>query len=290
MSDSLKKYLFSDRSVRVQTVRLEQAWQQAQQDHHYPDAIRNILGELTAAAVLLASNLKFEGSLIMQIQGDGPVALLVVECDHLLNIRTSVKLREQHITAEDFPSLVNAHGNGRFVLILMQADTPPYQGIVGLDGNSPSEVLQSYMKQSEQLDTILHLAADRTQACGLLLQRLPHHGGTATQNASSWERASMLVQTLNRQELLELSSETIIHRLFWQEDLIALEEQSVTWQCTCSRERVANMLISLGEAEVHAILQEQADHHIEIKCDFCCQAYSFDEADCKTLFESATRH
>lgn len=307
MADQLRKYLFQDHGTRVQAVRLDTAWQEGLSHQAYPDSVRKLLGELVSAAVLLASNLKFDGSLVLQLQGDGPVALIVVECGADLSVRATATLREgQPVPAGGtLQSLLNAHGQGRFIVVLdpnrETSDMQPYQGIVPLEGESVAAVLEHYMRSSEQLDTRLWLAADATRSAGLLLQRLPLQGGIGSAGGgrpsqasteagpgdtagseSSWEQACMLARTLQPSELLELETETVIHRLFWEQTLIAFEPQAVRWWCPCTRERVGNMLRSLGRDEIESILAERG--HVEVSCNFCGKPYHFDAVDCAGLF------
>ncbi|CAM5331323.1 Hsp33 family molecular chaperone HslO [Eoetvoesiella caeni] len=293
MTDQLKKYLFDDHSTRVQTVKLGNAWQTGLAHQHYPECIQRLLGELTSAAVLLASNLKFDGSLVLQLQGDGPVALIVVECSADLNIRATATLREGHAIPADgtLQSLLNAHGQGRFIVVLDPnrdtTDMQPYQGVVPLEGDTVAQVLELYMRNSEQLDTRIWLAADAVHSAGLLLQRLPGQGGNAAaghdaETESTWERAGILAATLKPAELLDLDSDAVIHRLFWEETLIAFPPQDIRWWCPCTRERVADMLRILGRDEVESILSER--EHIDVSCNFCGKPYRFDAVDCAALF------
>ncbi|MDS1140991.1 Hsp33 family molecular chaperone HslO [Pusillimonas sp. SM2304] len=292
MTDQLKKYLLPDHSTRVQAVRLTDAWQTGLAHQHYPDCVQQLLGELVSAAILLSSNIKFDGSLVLQLQGDGPIALIVVECTTDLSIRATVSLREGH----DIPaggtlqSLLNSQGAGRFIVILdpskNNSDLKPYQGVIPLEGASVAQVLESYMRDSEQLETRLWLGSDGLHTAGLLLQRLPAHGGIATAGQDTleetWQRINHLAATLDGNELLALDTDTLIHRLFWEEDLIAFDPQDVRWYCPCSRERVANMLRALGRHEIEDILSER--QHIDILCNFCGKPYQFDAVDCASLF------
>lgn len=289
MTDILKKYLFADQSTRAQIVHLEQAWQMGLEHQHYPACIRDLLGELVAASVLLAGNLKFDGSLILQIQGDGPIALLVVECTSDMDIRATVSLRENHPVPQTgtLQTLLNPQGQGRFTVVLAPRqstkDFRPYQGVVPLEGETVAEVLQTYMRTSEQLDTHLWLAADENRCAGLLLQRIPPQGGhSLAQNLDTWERALALGSTVQTQELLQLDSDTLIHRLFWEEDLQVFEPQSVRWHCPCSRQRVSNMLRMLGREEIEQMLAEQDT--INVSCNFCGKPYQYDAIDCASLF------
>ncbi len=296
MTDQFKKYLLPDHSTRVQAVKLTSAWQAGLVHQHYPECVQRLLGELVSAAVLLATNIKFDGSLVLQLQGDGPIALIVVECTGELSIRATVTLREGHEIPADgsLQSLLNAHGKGRFVVVLDPnrdtTDLEPYQGIVPLEGDSVAQVLELYMRNSEQLDTRIWLASDAQNSAGLLLQRLPHHGGTADQDhetdnearQETWTRVCHLASTVKYEELLALDTDTLIHRLFWEEDLIAFDPQEVRWHCPCTRERVANMLRMLGRDEIEDILSER--EVIDISCSFCGKPYQFDAVDCAGLF------
>ncbi|CAB3689491.1 Hsp33 family molecular chaperone HslO [Achromobacter kerstersii] len=294
MTDQLKKYLTEDRSVRIQAVRLDATWKAVQANHDYPPAITHLLGELVAASTLLAANIKFDGSLVLQIQGDGPIALLVVECRSDLSLRATVKVREgQDVPADGtMQSLLNPGGNGRFIVVLDPQRKLPgqqtYQGIVPLEGDTVAEALQHYMKASEQLDTRLWLAADADHAAGMLIQRLPFHGGTDApllteqSAAETWDRTNALASTLKRDELLEADIDTLIHRLYWEDTLVAFEPASVRWHCPCTRERVASMLRSLGEEEVNSVLAERGQ--VDVSCDFCGKPYKFDAVDCAALF------
>ncbi|NMK47739.1 Hsp33 family molecular chaperone HslO [Achromobacter sp. Bel] len=294
MTDQLKKYLTEDRGVRIQAVRLDATWKAVQANHDYPPAITHLLGELVAASTLLAANIKFEGSLVLQIQGDGPIALLVVECRSDLSLRATVKVREGHDVPADgtMQSLLNPGGAGRFIVVLDPQRKLPgqqaYQGIVPLEGETVAQALQHYMKASEQLDTRLWLAADADHAAGMLIQRLPYHGGsdapllTEQAAAETWDRTNALASTLKRDEVLEAEIDTLIHRLFWEDTLLAFDPVTVRWHCPCTRERVASMLRSLGEEEVNSVLAERGQ--VDVSCDFCGKPYKFDAVDCATLF------
>lgn len=296
MTDQLKKYLTEDRSARIQAVRLSDTWKAVQANHDYPPAITHLLGELVAASTLLAANIKFDGSLVLQIQGDGPIALLVVECRSDLSLRATVKMREGHDVPTDgnMQSLLNPGGNGRFIVVLDPQRKLPgqqaYQGIVPLQGDTVAEALQHYMKASEQLDTRLWLSADADHTAGMLIQRLPHHGGADAQilteqaATETWDRINALAGTLKRDEMLATDIDTLIHRLFWEETLVAFDPQPVSWHCPCTRERVANMLRSLGEDEVNSILAERGQ--VDVGCDFCGKPYKFDAVDCAALFSA----
>ena len=294
-SDTLKKFLFDDRSVRVESVRIEHAWLSAQAHHQHPAPVTALLGELVAASTLLAANLKFDGSLLLQLQGDGAIALMVVECRADLSIRATVKMRDRPLPAEsDLQAMLNPGGTAKFIVVLDPPKHTPgrqaYQGIVPLEGNTVAQALEQYMLRSEQLHTRIWLAADALHCSGLLIQRLPLQGGaqqTEIETADeSWARAQHLAQTLTPAEMLSTDQDTLLHRLFWQETLLVFESQPITWKCSCTQERVADMLRMLGKAEVDDILQEQGK--VEVACEFCGLPYVFDALDTEALFQTTT--
>ena len=274
--DTLSRFLFEHAEVRGEVVRLDATWRAVLECHDYPEPVRNLLGEMMAAAALLVATLKFEGALIMQMQGNGPVTLLVVECSSEFHLRATAKWREDLVPG-DIAALL---GHGKFVITIdPKSSSQIYQGIVALEGTTVAEVLEHYMLQSEQLETRLWLASDDEQACGLLLQRLPEN---ASEDTDAWNRALNLGNTLSTPELLNLPPREILHRLFHEEDLRLFEPHPVSFRCTCSRERVANMLRLLGLDEVHSIIEEQGK--IDVDCEFCNRHYSFDVVDVEQLF------
>lgn len=289
MSDQLLKSLFDGQGARVEIVQLDATWREIIARHQYPKCIERLLGELVCAATLLSANLKFNGALVLQIQGDGPVGLLLVECQADLSLRATVKLRSSADALPDdmdLQSLLNPKGGGRFSIILDPLDRlpgqQPYQGIVPLEGNTVAELLEHYMASSEQLQTRLWLAADGQRAGGLLLQKLPDHGGQEPVDADLWDRAQELAATVKREELLGLRPEELLRRLYWQETLRVFDPLPVRYRCTCSRERVAGVIRSLGQAEADSIVHEQGS--ITITCDYCVKDFVFDAVDVAGLF------
>lgn len=291
--DQLLKFSFAPDRVRGESVQLTQAWQRIIQNHSYPAPVRRLLGEMTAATALLASNIKFDGTLTLQIHGDGPVRLLVVECQADLRLRATAKIAEGAVLPDDadLTTLVNAHGRGRCVLTLdMRNRLPgqqPYQGIVPLLGSSIAQAIETYMHSSEQLQTRLWLAANDTVASGLLLQKLPDEGGVQTSAPAAdeddtWTRLTLLASTVTAQELLQLSPQKQLHKLFWQEHVYFTPVLRPRFECTCSRQRIGRMLLSLGRAEVDSILTEQG--RVSVTCDFCNAQQSFDAVDVGELF------
>ena len=285
--DSLQRFLFERSPVRGELVHLDDAWRAVLERHDYPPALRSVMGELMASAVLLAATLKLKGSLILQIQGQGPVTLLVVECDGELNVRATAKWQGE-LEGIAFTQMV---GDGRFVITLDPRDGgQTYQGIVELDGESVAEVLQNYMLRSDQLETRLWLAADEQHAAGLLLQKMPGEGGYAVspnedEDDDMWSRVTMLTDTLKREELLGLPAVELIRRLYAEEDVRLFATQPVAFRCSCSRDRVARMLKMLGRDEVQSLLAEQGV--AEVTCEFCNHKYVFDKVDAEQVFASA---
>ena len=304
MTDTLQKFMFDNATVRGELVELNDSWQDMLTHTNYPEPVRNLLGEMSSAAALLCANLKFDGTLIMQIHGDGAVKLLVVECNSDLTLRGMAKLADDAQLNDNatLSELVNVHGKGRFIITLDPNNKvpgqQPYQGIVPLDGDTLARVIENYMHQSEQLDTKLVLASDAHVSRGLLLQKLPFYGGTtatATNHVSdaenlspaeaaqqAWLRACLLGSTLKRDELLATDCATLLHRLFWEETMQLFEPQPVHFKCSCSREKVGSMLTMLGATEVFEAVTSLGQ--LDINCDFCGKPYRFDAIDCAQLF------
>jgi molecular chaperone Hsp33 len=291
MNDRLLKFLFRDAPVRGEIVRLQESWQQMTAHHRYPAPVMHLLGEMTAAAALLAANIKFDGALVMQIQGNGPVRLLVVEVRPQMRLRATAKLRESATidNGASLQQLTNPYGDARCAITLdptgRQPGQQPYQGVVPLAGESIAQVLENYLRQSEQLDSRLWLAADGDAAAGVLLQKLPSEGGAAERpDIDAWDRVGALTATLRRDELLALAPDALAHRLYWQERLQHFEPVAPRFECSCSRARSGRMLLSLGRDEAESIIAERGK--VEITCDFCNARYAFDGVDVAQLFAS----
>ncbi|WP_310628274.1 Hsp33 family molecular chaperone HslO [Limnohabitans sp.] len=307
----LHKFLFDGLPVRGMLVQLTDVWQEVLKRRAdnletgaYPWPVRHLLGEMTAAAVLMQSNIKFNGALVMQIFGDGPLKLAVVEVNPNLSLRATVKVVGNLGEASTLPEMVNVNNEGRCAITLDPLNKMPgqqaYQGVVPLFDDQRnkldkfSDVLQHYMLQSEQLDTTLVLAANDTTAAGLLIQRLPIKGeGNLAAKATmededeigrneDYNRISILASSLTSDELLNLDAETILRRLFWEEKLVRFEPLTPSFACSCSRERVSNMIRSLGTEEVESILAERGE--VEVGCDFCGEQYRYDAVDAAHIF------
>jgi molecular chaperone Hsp33 len=276
MTDSLQRFIFEGVPVRGEIVHLDATWRAVLERHDYPAPLRAVLGELMAAAALLSATLKFDGSLILQMQGSGTVKLIVVECTSEQTMRATAKW-DGELGAGSFRELV---GDGRFVITIAPSDgKQTYQGIVELAGDSVSEVLEHYMAASEQLETRLWLGADGAQAAGMLLQRVP---GSEGDDPDAWNRAVTLGGTVTGRELLTLPARQIIRRLFHEEDVRVFDARIVSFRCSCSRERVVNMLRLLGHAEVRSIVAERGE--VDVNCEFCNKHYALDAVDAEQIF------
>lgn len=302
---ALHKFLFEGLPVRGMVVHLTDAWQELLRRHQsapYPAPVRELLGELAAAATLMHANIKFDGSLILQVHGDGPVKLAVAEVQSDLAFRATAQVVAPVPEGARLEAMVNVQGRGRCAITLdpgeRQPGQQPYQGIVALHGDQReplqqvSEVLEHYMLQSEQLDTRLVLAANDHLAAGLLIQRLPVQGegnlagGHRNEDdigmQEDFNRIVHLTATLTRQELLTLDVDTLLRRLYWQETLRRFEPQAPRFACSCSRDRVSRMLRGLGREELDSIIAERGN--VEIGCEFCGLKYHFDTIDVSGLF------
>lgn len=307
----LHKFIFEGLPVRGMLVRLTRSWQELlarreRANDSFPPPVRTLLGEMAAAATLMQANIKFNGALILQVFGDGPVKLAVAEVQPDLSFRATAKVVGAVPEGARLEAMLNVHGQGRCAITLDPQDKlpgqQPYQGIVPLHGDQHeplqqlAQVLEHYMLQSEQLDTRLLLAADDRTAAGLLIQRLPIEGAgnlAGRRNEDEigvnehFNRIAHLAATLTREELLTLDADTLLRRLFWEEQLRRFEPLAPRFACTCSRTRVADMLRSLGREEVDGIVAEQG--RVEIGCDFCGRKYQFDPIDVTGLFAPAGR-
>ena len=312
------KFLFDGLPVRGTLVRLTDSWQTILQRRAansttgaYPAPVSHLLGELTAAAVLMQSSIKFNGSLTLQIAGDGPVKLAVAEVQPDLSLRATATVMGKVADNSSLSDMINVNNKGRCAVTLDPKDKfpgqQPYQGVVPLfdDHRKPieklSSVLEHYMLQSEQLDTTMVLAANDTVAAGLLIQRIPLQGegnlaGSMVSKRNEEEiglnehynRLALFAASLKQEELLTLNANEILHRLYWEEDVVRYEPLHPKFACTCSRERVSNMILSLGKAEVEEILAERGE--VEVACEFCGQQQRFDPVDAAQIFvDSASK-
>lgn len=306
----LHKFIFEGLPVRGALVRLTDSWQEVlkrraanTQTGAYAQPVSELLGEMLAAGTLMQSNIKFNGALVLQIMGDGPVKVAVAEVQSDLSLRATASVQGQVGAGARLSEMVNVLNQGRCAITLdpkdKQPGQQPYQGVVPLHGDKReklerlSDVLEHYMLQSEQLDTRLVLAADDKVAAGLLIQRMPMEGvgnlGKSKEDDigldEAFNRIAIFAQSLKRDELLELDADTILHRLFWEEKLLRFEPNAPKFACSCSREKVSNMLRGLGVTEIESILTER--ENVEVGCDFCGTQYRFDAVDAAQIFTQA---
>ncbi|MGO9932149.1 MAG: Hsp33 family molecular chaperone HslO [Steroidobacteraceae bacterium] len=287
--DSLHRFLFEQYPIRGHLVHLDAAWRALIEHREYPHAIRDTLGEAVAASLLLAATVKFEGVLSLQLQGAGPVHLMLVQCTSSLGVRGLARYRDAD--AAGLVRIGDLIGRGNLAVTLeTDAGARRHQGIVPIAGERLAEVLQGYFDNSEQLPTRLWLHADAQGASGMLLQKLPGGSSVAAADAvlieDAWRRVQLIAETLTPQELHTLADVEILRRLFNEDDVRLFEPSPVYFRCRCSRDRVAGMLQGLGEAETRAVLSERGE--VEVRCDFCNRAYVFDAVDVAQLFKPPT--
>ena len=294
--DSLHRFMFEHYPIRGHLVHLDASWRALIEHREYPEAIRTILGEAVVASLLLAATIKFEGVLSLQLQGAGPVHLLLAQCTGGLGVRGLARYREDDISGTAAGGIADLIGAGNLTVTVESDDgSQRYQGIVPITGERLADSLQIYFENSEQLPTRLWLYADEKGAAGMLLQRLPDEGMRGTAGAGvpvadlaavddAWRRVQLIAATLTADELRTLADAQILHRLFNEDDVRLFEPAPVYFRCRCSRERVSGMLLGLGEAETRSILDERGE--VEVRCDFCNRAYVFDAVDVAQLFNA----
>ncbi|MDK4684452.1 Hsp33 family molecular chaperone HslO [Kingella negevensis] len=272
------RFIFDDFPVRGLHVHLQDVWQHIVSRKHYPIAIRRALGELLAAGSLLSSNLKLDGTLIVQVQGQGVLKMLVVEATSEHTVRATARYDETAQIADDTDLTTLLGENSVFVLTVQPKEGEPWQGVVPLEGGKISDILMNYMARSEQLDTYIVLASDDENVGGLLLQRLPEQ----KLDNDSWQHVCTLSETLTETELLNLDAQNVLYRLFHETPPRVFEPEALEFACTCSRGKVSDMLLMLGGEEVGAAVVEEGS--ITVDCDFCNEHYTFDETDINALF------
>jgi molecular chaperone Hsp33 len=278
--DSLHRFMFEHFPIRGQLVHLDASWRALIEHRDYPVGIRDTLGQAVAASLLLASTIKFEGVLSLQLQGDGPVHLMLVQCTDGFGVRGLARYRRDGMDQLEFGAMF---GSGTLTVTLeTESAAQRYQGIVPITGGELADALQLYFENSEQLPTRLWLYADAQGASGMLLQRLPADSSEDVEDA--WRRVQLIGDTLTPDELRTLSDREILHRLFNEDDVRLYEPAPVYFRCRCSRERVAGMLQGLGEQEIRSIIAERGE--VEVRCDFCNRAYTFDAVDVEQLFNA----
>ncbi len=287
-TDLLHRFVFDHCDIRGEIVTITDSFAPIVANNPYPPGVTRLLGEFVAAAALLSSTLKFDGTISLQARGEGAVSLIMAECSHHREVRAIVRPREETELPPEGATLRDILGQGVLAITLTPSRGERYQGIVPLDADNLAGCLEHYFQQSEQLTTRLWLAASAEGASGLLLQALPQQVASAEQNADHWQTLEALTDTLTAQELLDVPHETLLYRLYHEQPPRLFSPTALHFHCRCSRERSAEALRALGRQEVEALLAERGA--IDIDCQFCNQHYHFDTAAVRELFGPATLH
>ncbi|MEZ8825360.1 Hsp33 family molecular chaperone HslO [Vibrio amylolyticus] len=281
-SNVLNRYLFEDLSVRGELVQVDEAYQQMISSKEYPLAVQKLLGELLVSTTLLTATLKFEGSITMQLQGDGPVSLVVINGDHDQKIRGVARYKGD---IDPLASLHELIGKGHLVITIEPKKGERYQGVVGLEGDNLAEIIEGYFERSEQLKTRLWIRTGeldgKPHAAGMLLQVMPD--GTGSEN--DFEHLEQLTDTVKVEELFSLEANDLLYRLYNQEKVQLFTPQPVVFKCSCSRERSGAAIITVSQEEVADIIATEGA--VSLHCDYCGTTYSFDEAQVRELFIEA---
>ncbi len=288
MANSLQRFTLENLHTRGEWVSLEETWQEIQDTNDYPPAVRNVLGEALAAISLLAESIKFDGSLTLQIRGTQPVTMLVVQANSNAGIRGIAHWQGDIPSDASFNQLFGAG-----TMVISVENTPKkgqqqgerYQSLVSLNGETLADCFKEYFTQSEQLKTQLWLAADEKHAAGLMLQSLPEDMFDKTSQNNHWTHATVLAETIKKEELLTLDASELLHRLYHEEEIRLYDSQAVHFECSCSQQKIEGTVYSLGEKEVNDMVAEQGN--ISINCEFCNTHYQLDAVDVKRLFSDA---
>ncbi|MBH0022341.1 Hsp33 family molecular chaperone HslO [Pseudoalteromonas sp. SWXJ133] len=277
--DLLHRYLFNELDVRGELVQIESAYNEMIADHNYPDPVKALLGELLVATCLLTATLKFEGEIAVQLQGDGPVKYAVINGDDKQNMRGIARLQSE-ITGTTVKELI---GQGYMVITITPSKGERYQGIVPLEHDTLSECIESYFEQSEQLKTRLWFATDTTEgsakACGLFLQVLPVDKQKSIEDFAHLEALS---NTIKDEELLHLDANTVLTRLYHEDNPRVFEPQAIKFKCGCSRDKTITALVNIGQEELLKDVAEKGS--VNINCHYCLKEYVFNEQDIKSIF------
>lgn len=278
-ADYCQRFIFEQFDIRGEIVQLEQSYAELLSKHHYPSPVANLLGEFLSACVLLSTSIKYQGRLSLQARSNGPVPLIAVDCSSDLEVRGLAQLTDKALN----PALSLLLAKGTLAITIEPEKGERYQGLVPLDAGQLSACLEHYFHQSEQLQTRFYFASDGSRAAGFMLQQLPVQLQTSElERLQAWEHAATLAQTLEPQELLDIDCESLLYRLYHQQQLRVFDARPVFYRCTCSWERSANTLLVLGREEVNDILTER--EQLEMTCEFCNQVYHFDRNSIGRIF------
>ncbi|SMB84987.1 molecular chaperone Hsp33 [Pasteurella testudinis DSM 23072] len=283
-NDTLHRYLFSQRAVRGEWVRLNRTFSETLNTHHYPTAVQNLLGEMLVATALLTATLKFEGNITVQIQGDGPLKLALVNGDNQLNLRALARV-DGEIAADS--SLQQMIGKAVLVISINPTQGERYQGIVELSKPTISECLQDYFERSEQLKTALVIKTGEFDGqpvvAGMLLQIMPDGTGSA----DDLQHLQLLTETVKAEELFGLTAQELLYRLYHEETVELFNPSAVRFYCGCSAERSGSALLLIDDSEIDEILAEH-NGSIDMQCECCGTHYFFNKQAIEQLKQPAS--
>lgn len=281
--DQLHRYLFEQFAVRGELVTVSETWKQILENHNYPLPVKNLLGELLVATSLLTATLKFAGDITVQLQGDGPMSLAVINGNNQQQMRGVARVQGDIPENADLKTLV---GNGYLVITISPEEGERYQGVVGLEGDTLAACLEDYFMRSEQLPTRLFIRTGEVDgqpaAGGMLLQVLPAQDA----QTNDFEHLATLTETIKAEELFTLSATDVLWRLYHEEEVTVYDPQAVEFKCTCSRERCAGALKTLPDEEIDSIMAE--DGEIDMHCDYCGTHYVFNSMDIAEIRNNAS--
>ncbi|CAD5359461.1 heat shock protein Hsp33 [Enterobacter cancerogenus] len=281
--DQLHRYLFEQFAVRGELVTVSETWKQILENHNYPLPVKNLLGELLVATSLLTATLKFAGDITVQLQGDGPMTLAVINGNNQQQMRGVARVQGDVPENADLKTLV---GNGYLVITISPEEGERYQGVVGLEGDTLAACLEDYFMRSEQLPTRLFIRTGEVDgqpaAGGMLLQVLPAQDA----QTNDFEHLATLTETIKAEELFTLSATDVLWRLYHEEEVTVYDPQAVEFKCTCSRERCAGALKTLPDEEIDSIMAE--DGEIDMHCDYCGTHYVFNSMDIAEIRNNAS--
>ena len=281
--DQLHRYLFEQFAVRGELVTVSETWKQILENHNYPLPVKNLLGELLVATSLLTATLKFAGDITVQLQGDGPMTLAVINGNNQQQMRGVARVQGDVPENADLKTLV---GNGYLVITISPEEGERYQGVVGLEGDTLAACLEDYFMRSEQLPTRLFIRTGEVDgqpaAGGMLLQVLPAQDA----QTNDFEHLATLTETIKAEELFTLSATDVLWRLYHEEEVTVYDPQAVEFKCTCSRERCAGALKTLPDEEIDSIMAE--DGEIDMHCDYCGTHYVINSMDIAEIRNNAS--
>ncbi len=285
-TDQIQRFIFENLPIRGEIVRLHDSYQEVSLRHPYPETVKQFLGQTLVAVSLLSATLKYQGSLILQVQGDGPISLLLAQANSEQQLRGLANWQDDELVSDDFAKSV---GQGRLMITIDPGTGGErYQGVVNLEGKSLAQVIENYFHQSEQLETHLYLTANNDGAAGFLLQLMPENEAVHVNERKGllWEEIKHLAATITDDELLNLPNEQLLHRLFHEHDLRLLSEQDVMFSCRCNQERMANAILTLGKTDALALIKEYKN--IVVTCEFCRKEHAFNAQEVNEIFKEPT--